>query len=342
MPAKMSDIAERLNLSISTVSYALNGGPKPVSSDVVRRVQEAAKELGYRPNRIARSLATGRTWTIGVVPADVEANILLTPCIHLALNGIFNAAAKLGQDVLVFTAHDRNLPNEVAEDLLDSRVDGVVFIAPRTDSSALRVIADSGLPYAVVAAVEKGGPGFVTDNRGGSLAALDHLYGLGHRRIAHVYGSLFMEDANTRLETYRTFMRDKGLEIPAAFELEGNYHREGGYDAGLRFARMGEACPTAIYCANDDIAFGVIDALKSEGVAVPDRVSVVGFDDAPIASSFHPPLTTIRQPLELMSARAMSSVVAQVETGVLVEGSLFPPELVIRGSTAPSYKEIIQ
>ncbi len=341
MATKMSDIAERLNLSISTVSYALNGGPKPVSREVAKRVQEVARELGYRPNRIARSLVTRRTSTIGVVPADVEANILLTPCIHLALNGIFNAAAKLGQDVLVFTAHDRNLPNEVAEDLLDARVDGVVFIAPRSDSSALRRIAESGLPYAVVAAIEHGGPGFVTDSEAGSLMALEHLFDLGHRRIAHVYGPSYMEDANTRLATYRYFMRGHDLPIHQGFEQPGNYHRADGYEAGLAFANMADR-PTAVYCANDDIAFGLIDALRDKGISVPEDISVIGFDDAPIAANFRPPLTTIRQPLEDMSSRAMAAVVDHVQQGVPVQGSLFPPALVIRGSTAPLRKEIIQ
>src|ERR1700722_6739812 len=107
MAGTLKDIARQLNLSISTVSYALNNGPKPVSDSVRERVRELASEIGYKPNRIARSLVTRRSGVIGVVPVDLNMDSLLQPYIVLALNGIFNAAAKLKQDVLVFTAHDR-------------------------------------------------------------------------------------------------------------------------------------------------------------------------------------------------------------------------------------------
>src|ERR1700678_1109634 len=176
MSVTLKDIATKLNLSISTVSYALNGGPKPVSKTVHRRVHEAAQELGYRQNRLARSLVTRRTGTIGVVPANVQRDILLTPCIHLALNGGLNAAEELRQDVCIFCAHDRNLPDEVAVDLLDGRVDGVVFVAPRLDSPALREISKSGLPYAIVTEDDGRGPSFIVDNELGVHMAMDHLY----------------------------------------------------------------------------------------------------------------------------------------------------------------------
>ncbi len=341
MPATIKDIAQKLNLSISTVSYALNGGPKPVSKDVYRRVTRVAKELGYRPNRIARSLVTRRTHTIGVVPVDVDLDILLTPCVHLALNGVFNAAAKLRQDVLIFTAHDRNLPDEVVEDMLDGRVDGVVFIAPRPDSPALRQISVSGLPYSIVAADDRQGASYIVDNERGTQMALEHLYELGHRRIAHVIGNLALSDAVVRMNAYREFMRSKGLPVPETFEQTGDYHRGSGFEAGLRFAAMTDA-PTGVFCANDDMAFGVIDALGSKGIDVPGKVSVVGFDDAPLAPNFHPSLTTVRQPLQTMSSEALLAVVQQIETGAVAPGRVFDPELIIRGSTASPSENKIQ
>lgn len=341
MPATLKDIAERLDLSISTVSYALNGGPKPVSAEVRRKVHSLARELDYRPNRIARSLVTRRTQTIGVVPIDVEQDIILHPCVHLALNGLINAAERLRQDVLLFTAHDRNLPDVVADDMLDSRVDGVVFIAPRPDSPALDRIRNSRLPYAIVAANDQNGPSYGIDNAQGTQLALEHLYALGHRRIGHIAGNLALTDSHTRLDTYRSFMAEKELEVGEDLLFMGDYHRGSGLRCGLEMRDSGRR-PTAVFCANDEMAFGLMDAFHALGIKVPQDVSVVGFDDVALASSYRPPLTSVRQPIEEMSSAALQAVVEQVTTGHEVEGRLFYPELVVRGSTAHLSEEYIQ
>lgn len=338
MAVTIKDIARKLDLSVSTVSYALNGGPKPVSDDVRERVRRTADELKYRPNRLAKSLVTRRSHTIGVVPVDVEPDILLTSCVHLVLNGVVNAAAQMRQDVLLFTAHDRNLPDEVVDDMLDSRVDGVVFIAPRPDSPALRTIAEGDLPYAIVAADDQHSPSYIVDNERGAELAMQHLYDLGHRRIAHLAGRLELTDANLRLETYRSFMKEKGLP---EYVIPGNYWRDSGQKAGTALMRMNPR-PTAVFCANDEMAFGLISSLTRHGVLVPEGVSVVGFDDAPLGANSHPPLTTVRQPLQAMASAALRAVVHQIETGVVANGQVFIPELVIRGSTACPPEEIVQ
>lgn len=341
MAVTIKDIAQRLDLSVSTVSYALNGGPKPVSTDVKAKVLRMAEELNYRPNRLAKSLVTRRSHTIGVVPVDVEQDILLTPCVHLVLNGVVNAAAALRQDVLLFTAHDRNLPDEVADDILDSRVDGVVFIAPRPDSPALRRIANSDLPYAIVAADDGLSPSYIVDNEKGARLALEHLYSLGHRRIAHLCGRLSLMDAGLRLEAYKSFVVEKGLDLPGEYVIPGNYWRDSGHAAGLSLLEMAVR-PTAVFCANDEMACGLMQALIANGVRVPEDVSVVGFDDSPLAANSNPPLTTVKQPLELMAAEALRAVIRQISVGPLASGQNFKPELVIRGSTACVSEEIIQ
>lgn len=333
MPATLKDIAQRLNLSISTVSYALNDGPKPVSKEVRRRVLKVAKELDYRPNRLARSLVTRRTYTVGVVPVDVEEDILLNPFVHLALNGLVNASAKLRHDVLFFSAHDRNLPNEVVDDMLDGRVDGVVFIGPRPDSPALKQISESSLPYAIIAAEDAFGPSFVVDNEEGATMALAHLYELGHRRIAHVSGNLTLGDAQVRLNTYRKFLKQHGIEIPAEYVYQGDYWQPTGFKAGLAFLNLNPR-PTAVFCANDAMAFGLINALVSHGVRVPEDISVIGFDDAPVGAIHEATLSTVRQPLQRMASDALNAVVHQIESGSVAVGRVFVPELVVRKSTA--------
>jgi len=331
MASTIKEIAERLNLSISTVSYALNGGPKPVSVAVARQVKELASELGYRPNRLAKSLVTGRIHTIGIVPIVAEGDILSAPSSGPFFNGAFNAAAQLRQDVLVFTAHDRNKPDQVVDDILDSRVDGVVFIAPRPDSPALKLIEQSTLPYALAAGPEGRQRCYRVDDAQGTHAAIEYLISLGHRRIAHVTGDPALADSAVRRDTYLAVMRDRQLLVPDEYVAIGDYLRGSGYRAGIQFAEMKDR-PTAIFCGNDDMAFGVVDAFREVGLSVPDDVSVVGFDDTPIAA--HEQLTTVRQPLQQIVSDAFRAVVNEIETGDRPTGACYPAPLIVRGSTA--------
>jgi DNA-binding LacI/PurR family transcriptional regulator len=333
MASTIKEIAEQLNLSISTVSYALNDGPRPVSEAVARQVKDLARELGYRPNRLAKSLITGRIRTIGIVPIAAEDDFLATPSSGAVFNGAFNAAARLRQDVLVFTAHDRNKTDQVVDDILDSRVDGVIFIAPRPDSPALRQIEQSSLPYAL-AAGPKGRPRcYRVDDAEGAHAAIEFLFSLGHRRIAHVTGDPALADSAIRRDTYLEAMRHRQLLVPEEYVAIGDYLRASGYRAGIRFAEMKDR-PTAIFCGNDDMAFGVIDALRRVGLSVPDEVSVVGFDDTPMAA--HEQLTTVRQPLQQIVGDAFNAVVNEIETGERPPGACYPAPLIVRGSTAPA------
>jgi LacI family transcriptional regulator/LacI family repressor for deo operon, udp, cdd, tsx, nupC, and nupG len=332
MAKTLKDIADQLNLSVSTVSCALKDGPKVVSPEIRDAVRKAALEIGYRPNRIARSLVTGRTHTIGVVPMFVDTDTLLHPYMQLALNGIFNAANELSNDVLVFTARDRNHPHAVADDLLDSRADGVILISPRPDSPAIQRVSVSSLPYAVLFE-NCGGHSFTIDNRHAVFTALDHLYQYGHRRIATVTGDQNLSDGRSRLEAFRAFMEERRLPILNGYVMAGNFTRVSGYAACSEFLQLTPR-PTAICCGNDDIAFGLIDALHGAGVRCPEDVSIIGFDGVTSPMMCNPPLTTLRQPAQLMAAAAVQAVVNCIESGVEIESKVFQPELIVRGSTA--------
>jgi DNA-binding LacI/PurR family transcriptional regulator len=292
---------------------------------------KVANELGYRPNRIARSLVSGRTHTIGVVPVEVDRDILTRPTVHLALNGIFNSAAELKQDLLIFTGHDRNESISMADDLLDSRADGVVFISPRVGSPALRMIADSTLPFAVVAD-DSVSPSFTMDNRRGAMLVLEHLYELGHRRIAHITGDKKLEDAGQRRTAYLEFMEGKGLPVLDGYLIEGDYWFQSGYASWNKISRL-EPRPTAVFCANDGMACGLIKALDDAGVKYPAEISVAGFDDAIPAGIEGISLTTIRQPIMEMATAALKAVVEQIETGLVADNQLFIPMLIVRSST---------
>jgi len=339
MPGTLKDIAQELNLSISTVSCALKDGPKVVSPEIRSRVREAASRIGYRPNRIARSLVTGRTHTVGVVPMYVDVDSLLHPYLQLSLNGIFNAANEIEQDVLVFTARDRHRVLASADNLLDGRVDGVIFVSPRPNSPALKVVCESGLPYSVLYEASNGNS-FTVDNRAGVRRAIEHLVALGHRHIAHVTGDVALSDGLDRRDAFLEAVAEFDLHTAQDLLIGGNFTRLSGQNAGHAIAAMSPR-PSAVLCGNDDIAAGLLQTLKEHRIRCPRDISVIGFDGVTAPEHLKPALTTIRQPAQEMAASALHAVVSSIESGVSVPSRVFQPDLVIRASTAP-VKENIQ
>jgi DNA-binding LacI/PurR family transcriptional regulator len=334
MAATIKDIARKLNISTSTVSYALNGGPRTVPDEVKERVLALARELEYRPNRIARSLVTGRTNTIGVVPPAVEQNAFLSPFVRSAWNGLVNAAAPLAQDLLLYTGHDRNRPDEPGQELLDGRIDGIVFIAPIPEAGAVRFVHERNFPFAIIAgSSEIARPTYTADNDAGVRLALEHLRDLGHHRVAHVTGSLGSSDAQVRLKAFRRHVQELGLDSDPALIVEGAFIIESGYRAGHHLMRLSEP-PTAVFTANDEMAYGVCQAVRELGRSVPADLSVVGFDDTDLSFVFTPPITTVRQPVQEMAKAALRAAVAIVNGEGSPPSHIFPTELVVRGSTA--------
>lgn len=334
MPATIKDIARRLNISTSTVSYALNGGPRTVPDEVRDKVLAMARELEYRPNRIARSLVTRRTNAIGVVPPAVMENVFLSPFVQSAWNGLVNAAGPLEQDLFLYTGHDRNRPDEPGQELLDGRIDGIVFIAPRPDAGAVRFVHQQKFPATVLAG-DVPGCSFNADNDAGVRSALEHLQMIGHHRVAHITGSMSSADAHSRLRAYRHHVQALGLDRDPDLVQEGNFTIDSGYLATKRLFELKDR-PTAVFTANDEMAYGVCVAVRELGLSVPDDFSVVGFDDTDLSFVYSPPLTSVRQPVQAMAQAALRAVVSLVNCdGEPPRSHIFPTELVVRGSTAP-------
>jgi len=331
MSVTVRDIAKKLNIGKSTVGYALNGGPKPVSDEVRRQVLEAAREMGYRPNETARSLAKGRTNMIGVVPFQLQRGALNSPFLRVALGAIYDAAEDVGRHVVLFTGYDPQDLEAMRARSFEARVDGVVLIAPKIDHAMLGYVAAQNLPLAVVASPAPGpGVHFNADNVDGVRQAVEHLASLGHRRIATVAGRADGGDAMERHEAFLAALAIHGLE-PAAVEF-GDFTMESGRQAGHRLLNF-QVRPTAVFAGNDQMAAGVIRAAHEMGLQVPDDLSVIGFDDDEIASYVTPGLTTIRQPIAEMASAALDAVV-QLAQGLPAEERLFPTRLIVRASTA--------
>jgi len=329
-------VARAAGVSIATVSYVLNNGPKPVHPDTRARVLERMRDLNYRPNAVARGLARRRTDAIGVLFGMIEPQIVTNPYAATVLEGILLAASDLGRNVTLLTR-----PWTGAESCAgacgDRSTDGLLLVAPRMGSDMLPALSALGMPLVVVSGrgTDYGVTSVDIDNRAGAALAAQHLLDLGHRRIAHLLGDAALPPVAKRLEGFRETMAAAGATPPEELILPGRYSVQSGYDRAARLLHSSRP-PTAVFAGNDVIALGVLQAASEAGVPVPARLSVVGFDDVPQAALTHPPLTTIRQPLRDIGHLATRMLVRIIEgMGEAPAHIEVPPELILRGTTGP-------
>ena len=335
--ATIKDIARRLNVSVSTVSYALNDGPRRVPPAVRDRVVEAARELGYRPNRAARSLITGRAHAIGVVPAEPARDLARMGYFHAVFNGVVAAAEAEGQDVMLLTRADADRAADL-DALVDGRVDGLIVLSPHLPSPAFDRMLQAGVPFAAVStAAPEGFPSFGCDNAAGVGLALDHLIGLGHQRIGFLAGRRDMHDGEARNRAFRDALSVRGVSLEERWIAAGEFTTSGGEAAAAHVLSGGER-PTALLAANDESAYGALRWAAAHGLRVPQDLSIVGFDDAAFAAYLTPGLTTVGQPFDRMGGDALRAVVALVE-GRPAVSQTYAPHLVVRSSTASPSNE---
>ncbi len=324
----MSDVGRLAGVSHQTVSRVLNGSPR-VRPETRQRVIAAMRELGYRPNSIARALATGRTKMLGVVGFDTT---LYGPA--SVLFGIERAAHEEGYLMMVASlkALNRASVSDAIERLRVRGVDGILVIAPdlesadavrRTPSDVPLVAAEAG-PADVLSVV-------AVDQYAGAVSATRHLLDLGHQTVWHISGPSDWLETQERIDGWRATL-ESARSVPPPL-LVGDWTARSGYDLGRRLAADRDV--TAVFAANDQMALGVLRAMHEAGRAVPEQVSVVGFDDIPEAPFFTPSLTTVRQDFIEVGSRSLLALVRSIETGDrVVADSRVPTELVIRASTA--------
>jgi DNA-binding LacI/PurR family transcriptional regulator len=323
----MADVGRLAGVSHQTVSRVINGSPS-VRPQTRQRVIAAMRELGYRPNSVARALATGRTNTLGVVGFDTT---LYGPA--STLFGIERAAHEAGYFMMVASlkALNRASVTYVVERLRVQGVDGILVIAPHVEvANALRY-APIDIP---LVAVEAGPVGVVpvvaVDQFAGAVSATRHLLDLGHETVWHISGPSEWLESRERTDGWRTTLQAAGAKPPPV--LEGDWSARAGFDLGRRLSR--DRAVTAIFAGNDQMALGVLRAMHEAGRELPDEVSIVGFDDVPEAPYFSPPLTTVRQDFIEVGSRSLRLLVRAIETGErLVTGASVQPELIVRAST---------
>jgi LacI family transcriptional regulator len=334
--ATIDDVARLAQVHKATVSRALNARTRDqVNAETVKRVKRAARELGYVPNAMARSLRTNRSMTIGVIIPD-----LMNPIFPPIIRGIERVLQPRGYTVLVANtdAHD-SVETSAFESLLQRRVDGFILATGRLDDQP--IVEEAVAADVPVVLVNRGSgvghyPLVSGDNADGIATAVKHLVALGHRRIVHVAGPLNFSTTRSRLEAFESAARTTtGVQF-STVNAE-SLTIEAGQDAmDELLARPGER-PTAVVAGNDLVALGVIRRLRAHGLGCPEDVSVVGFNDMPFAEDFWPPLTTVHMPLREIGAEAARLLLHGIESGKQEAATVtLPVSLVVRGSTAPA------
>lgn len=327
------DVAARARVDISTVSRALNPDARHLISDeVVIRVIEATKALGYRKNKVASALTRGRSQVIGIILPDIE-NSVFPPIVR----GMEERLALAGYAVLIANAAGAAVDRErVLEQMFERQVDGVVVATASRDDQMVRRCILEQIPVVLVNRSEEHrlAPEVVNDDFHSMQLAMDHLAGLGHRKIAHVAGPLALSTGFARWQGFQ--MAAQRHRLPAGHMVEATeFTRQAGLIACTELLKRYRGF-TAIIASNDLIALGCYDALAAARLRCPHDISVVGHNDIPLVDMIDPPLTTLR-----IQHREMGRQAAQLLLERLASPDTKPvrvtlaPELMIRSSTAP-------
>ena len=337
----MKDVARHAGVSVSTVSYVLNDSG-PVAPTRRTRVLDAVRVLNYTPNESARSLKKRSTSSIGLVVPD-----LTNQFFALVAEGVERAAAERNVLVVLCAPEATDRPEPIHARLLQGqRLDGVIYLSGAGASpSSILELAKSG----PVVLVDERIPGFdlpavVADSRRGAREVAAYVLAQGHRRLAIIGGPPVLWTADQRLSGYREAIAAASLDPDAVPVAVGDYRQESGFRlAAELLAGPVQDRPTALLCANDQMAIGAIEYCRSAGIRVPEDLSVVGFDDVPIARLIAPALTTVGQPAREMGSAAANLLFARLDRGAgddpaapeSLEPPLFSVTVQIRESVAP-------
>lgn len=331
-PVTIYEVAREAGVSTATVSRVINDR-RHVREATRQRVEEAMTTLGYVANRQARGLAGGRSRVIGLLVYELG-----TSYFNQLIRGIDAAVTSIGYDLMLVTTHARREREaQHAAELAGGPVDGLIIVLAVDIKSYVDRLHRQGVPF-VLLDYDSNVPGttFITAaNRQGTRDAVEHLIGLGHRRIGLITGTPGTSSARERLAGYRDALRDAGIEHDTRLVEKGDFLAERGYDAMRQLLALDDP-PTAVFTSADTAAVGALRAIREAGLRVPNDISIVGFDDIPEASLVTPSLTTVRQPLQEMGATAVRLLQRLVdEPGATPRRIELATELIVRESSGP-------
>jgi LacI family transcriptional regulator len=329
------DVARVAEVHPGTVSRALNVETRAlVNPETAERVLQAAEQLGYRPNRIARGLKTSRSHTIGVLIPDIT-NPLFPPI----LRGIEDRLDEAGYtSLIVNTDNDPERERIYLEAMRGRQVDGFISATARLDRELLVELAADGTPLVLVnrSLEDESVPAVTVDDRRGVALAVEHVVRLGHERIGHVAGPQNLSTGHRRHLGFIDAMRSAGLQAPAeCIRFGTSFTEEEGARASTELLDVTPNL-TAIVAGNDLMAIGCYDTLERRGLSCPGDISIVGFNDMPFVDRLRPPLTSVRIPQRDIGKVAADLLLEQLSgAGEMTTEILLEPTLMIRGSTTP-------
>jgi len=337
----LRDVAKEAGVSAMTVSVVMNGtnSQTRVSETTRERVREVASRLRYRPNAVAQGLSRRCLDTIGVV-AEIDGTELNLYFLEV-LNGILHSARDHGQNTTVLSVESWEKEEHRIAKFCDGRVDGIIFIGPILSPQFAELVAHH-VPFVTIHSNSPldDAQNLESDDESGAYRIVKYLIDHGHRRIVHFRGNNGLRGAHLRCLGFRRALEEADIQYSEDLVFPGRFEAASGRERARQLLAGGrESLPTAIFCANDTIAFGCMEVLGESGLCVPQDISVVGFDDTLLARMTSPPLTTIRQPVREIGQRAVDLLLLKVAKQKLSESGpsaasveVFPVELVVRGS----------
>ena len=334
MAATIKQVAELAEVSTATVSYVLNG-TGTVTDATRQRVLSAVEQLHYQPSHAARSMR-GRSHTLGLaLPA--QPGRLADPALAELLAGLTEAAAMRGYYVLLATVGDQNEAELGVQLVRTGRVDGMLLLDLQVDDPRARALAEANVPHVCAGPAPAGSssPYALVDGRAAALAAMHHLLGLGHRRIALIQLPSELAESEPRYQGYADALAEAGIALDPSLIVEAGRTEEDGYQAIGELLSVPDG-PTAVLACSDELAFGAMHALYDAGREVGRDVSIVGFDDVPLASHTRPPLTTMRQPRRAIGEHLATLLIDTIERRTrAAQSAVLGARLIVRRSTGP-------
>ncbi len=334
------NVAERAGVSRTTVSFVLNNVEgAQISAETRQRVLQAAKELGYVPDALAQSLASGKSKTIGLVLARPSRQIAADMYLTQVLDSLFSKLHKHGLRLMLEILDDQQSQKSYLEFIRSKRIDGVIYSGPQFNDETLESLMSIGFPTVLMGHLpDSPFCSIDIDNHQAACTATEHLIDCGHTSIACITNaSLSYTAAKDRLQGYRDTLENHHISYDESLIRCGAFTPESGYIQMKDMLSSQSHLPTAVFIASDVVAAGAVAAIHEKGLRIPEDIAIVGFDDVPLARYMCPPLTTIHIPVRSMAQIAFSMVTQLINRQPPEEKHIFlETRLIIRKSSATS------
>lgn len=326
------DVALKSGYSATTVSKAFNDY-SDISPKTKKEILKIAKEMGYLPNSHARTLLTKKSWMVGVLYVEPFGMGIKHPFFNAVIDSFKERMEAKGYDLMFISKDIGNKDFSYLKHCQFRSIDGVIIVQSDYHNEQVQELLNSEIPCILIDMESEQAGTVCSDNLRGGVEAVDYLYSLGHRKIAHISGGDDTFSGPKRKEGYIQGLKKYDLQVKADWIVDGRYFTyEDGYEAMKRLLKVEER-PTAVFVAGDYLALGAIQAIKDHGLRVPEDISIIGFDDIDLARFVTPKLTTIRQNTNLIGSKAADILIQAIDHGQKASGTtIISTEVVVRES----------